>query len=200
MAAGVVQFLSLFILLPVFVSLRAGSFFRDEASADLSQLPLSVLLLRLLYTLFLVWSVLLAVASSIALGSMFHWWSKGKPVVAAPLALSRVLRVGAYLFFLSFFLVFTHATEVCFRFNAHADYIAHSRACACEVNSTWQQSQLPPEAGTCAPKRYHVCRPPNAGTGGSMSNARKQRCRACGLDSAMFYQVGNQVHLLQLCV
>jgi hypothetical protein len=189
-AACLLQLLSLLVLLPVFLLLRAQSYLSDEAARpSASELPVSVFVLQQLYTAFVVFAVLLFVACTVALAAMFHWWSKDQTVgsrrrcAKSPLVLARLLRVGAYLFFVALFLVSVHARHVCFTVSEQTERGARSLACACAVNSTWQKALLPPHQGTCAPKRYLQCTgtPVGGGAGGA-------RCQACGLDVALFYQ------------
>jgi hypothetical protein len=160
--------LCLFVVLPVAIVLRGRTFFRDESFADLAGLPLSVLLLRYAYMVCIFWSLFAAQQAVVALAALGHGaLSAGRPItgcggrcglslgLAPPLALSRVLRLGTFLFLGAFLTTNFHAADVCMAVGRDAEVAALAHACSCQRNSSWHRVLL--EGGSCEARRYHRC-------------------------------------------
>ena len=163
LAAATTAVISIGVMLPVFFVLRAKTFFKDETLEEVTALPFSVLLLRHLYNAFLVWTLLTGFCAVVALRAI------KRNDVAAPkqvtcrtpptLTLSRLLRVGAYLFAFAFLFTSRHSHNVCLNYAVREEVAAYAQACACEVNTTWLDITIPD--GRCAPQNYVLCEPPD---------------------------------------
>ena len=190
LAAATTALLSFFFMLPVFAVLRGMTFFNDEDLADVAQLPASVLLLRHLYFLFLLWTILTGALALLTL-VVIKRKDEGTPITCAngrcaltcsmapPLVLSRVLRLGAYLFFLAFFMSRMGSHNLCLSYAVQDEAAAYSQACACkQPNASFSAIGIPD--GSCRPKEYVLCEAPT--TDLTLNHRLAQSCAACGLD------------------
>lgn len=190
LAAATTVLFSFFFMLPVFAVLRGMTFFKDEDLADVAQLPASVLMLRHLYFLFLVWTILTGGLAMLTLVVIMRK-DEGTPItylngrcpltcsMAPPLVLSRVLRLGAYLFFLAFFMSRMGSHNLCLSYAVSDETAAYSQACACKQNNaSFATIGIPDE--NCRPKEYVLCEAPAVNL--TRNHALEQRCAACGLD------------------
>eukprot|EP01043_Picozoa_sp_COSAG02_P032655 COSAG02_NODE_2191_length_9562_cov_35.619888_6_plen_656_part_00 len=185
LAAATTAVISICLMLPVFLVLRAKTFFNDETIEEYAALPFSVLLLRHLYNAFLLWTLLTGVCAIAALRAI-----KRNEVAAPkqctcrsppPLLLSRLLRLGAYLFSFAFLFTSRHSHNVCLNYAVREEVAAYRDACACEVNTTWLDITIPD--GRCAPQNYVLCEPPESDALQARDYSLHQQCTACGLDS-----------------
>eukprot|EP01043_Picozoa_sp_COSAG02_P018306 COSAG02_NODE_852_length_16531_cov_9.899586_9_plen_293_part_01 len=184
LAATTTAVISICVMLPVFVVLRAKTLFKDETVEDLAALPFSVLLLRHLYNVFLLWTVVTGVCAIVALRAIKRNETAAPNRVTCgsspPLLLSRLLRTGAYLFSFAFLFTSRHSHNVCLNYAVQEEVAAYTQACACEVNTTWLDITIPD--GRCAPQNYVLCEPPESDALQGPDYSLHQQCTACGLD------------------
>lgn len=162
LAAATTAVFMIFVTMPVFFMLRAKTFFKDETAEEFLALPFSVLLLRHLYNVFLLWTLFtgfIAIVSMCAIKRNEAAVSSRLACCSPPaLMLSRLLRYGAYLFALALLFTRFHGHNVCLNYAVQEEVAAYRQACACVVNTTWIDINIP--HGRCAPQNYVLCEPP----------------------------------------
>ena len=164
LATATTTLISITVMLPVFVVLRAKTLFKDESIEEYKDLPFSVLLLRHVYNAFMIWALLTGVWSIVVLRAIKRN-EAGVPmriVCGSPpaLFLSRLLRIGAYLFCFAFLFTRFHSHSVCLNYAIQEEHAAYTQACTCQTNATGLNALTPD--GRCAPQNYVLCEPPDS--------------------------------------
>ena len=199
-AALATAVLAFCVMVPVIGAIRAKTFFNDESFMELflqeedGGLPLSVMLLRHLYFVFLLLWLMIGGSACIMLRSLARG-DTDRPATCGgccislgmppPLALSKLLRIAAYLFAIAFFVSQFHSSQICL---SYLDPDANSRLCQCNATGSYQLAELP-NGGSCAAKSYFICEAPEDTRGEAVGSAVSedraqliQQCAACGLD------------------